>query len=190
MTIFSKQGSAKISSYMYLEKLLIREYKQKIQLIIGLILSCIILISINYIYVPQIELIHLTEIIVLLFTIAIIFLARDIFNSRKMQRHPIYKTLMANPKNIVWVYNINYEMASFGIYLYTRSSLVFNTLDKKQYVLYGPLEDVKLAKRALANILPHATFGFSKELEQLYMASPLFLWNENMPLPDLDEENE
>ena len=96
---------------------------------------------------------------------------------------------MRNPQQIVWVYTINYEMNSFGVYLYTRSSLVFNTLDKQQYVLYGPADDVKKAKRALANILPHATFGFSKALEQLYIASPLLLWNENVQLPDLDEED-
>lgn len=189
MAFFYRENSNKESSYFYLEKLLHREYKQKLQLMIGLIIFCILLLCTNFIYVPQIELIHLTEIIVLLISIGIIFLGRDLFNTRKMQRHPIYKTLMRTPKDIVWIYTINYEMASFGVYLFTRSSLVFNTLDRKQYILYGPSQDVKLAKRALANMLPHATFGFSKELEQLYTASPLLLWNENIPLPDIDDKD-
>lgn len=189
MAFFYKGNSHKESSYFYLEKLLHREYKQKVQLMIGLILFCILLLSINFIYVPQIEIIRLSEIVVLFTCICIIFLGREVFNNRNMQRHAIYKTLMRNPKDIVWIYTINYEMNSFGIYLYTRSTLVFNTLDRKQFILYGPAEDVKLAKRALANLLPHATFGFSKDLEQLYKASPLLLWNENMPLPELDEED-
>lgn len=82
------------------------------------------------------------------------------------------------PKNIVWVYSIVTERLPFGLQFSRNATLYFKLLDGKEYSVTLPASRIKAVSHSLNTLLPHATFGYNKDREQLYIVDPSMLLKE------------
>lgn len=83
-----------------------------------------------------------------------------------------------HPEEIVWVYSIVTERLPFGLQMFHNGTLFFKTIDGREFSLILPRQDLKPISDYLSSLLPHATFGYTKDREQWFMASPLMLLRE------------
>ncbi len=79
------------------------------------------------------------------------------------------------PRQIVWVYSVVTERLPFGLQFSSNSTLYFKLMDRDEITVSLPARDLKPVARALNKFLPHASFGYTKDREQWYIASPAML---------------
>lgn len=79
------------------------------------------------------------------------------------------------PKQIVWVYSVVTERLPFGLQFSRNSTLYFKLMDRDEITVSLPARDLKPVARALNKFLPHASFGYTEDREQWYLASPAML---------------
>jgi hypothetical protein len=190
MGIFSRKQEDDFDGFVSLQKLLERELHQKMLLFVFVFVSFLLLLFAHIYLISRPELMRLVSVILMILMLFLIWFFSHIYKNRDTQSNKLQQILTQQPRRIIWIYTVNYDIAPAGIYLYRRSTLVFNLQNREQLFLFGSSREVENAKRVLAKILPHATFGYSKEREQWFMASPLLLWNENVPLPDDDDDDD
>jgi hypothetical protein len=87
-------------------------------------------------------------------------------------------TLENQPQQIVWVYAIVTERLPFGLQFTSNATLYFRLLNGGEYSVVLPEKIVADISQALNLVLPHASFGYSKDREQLYIADPALLLQE------------
>lgn len=92
-----------------------------------------------------------------------------------LYKHELMRTIQQHPKDIVWIYSIITKLSPFGINLYSSGTLFFKLANGEEITLDASAKSLKLISSSLNNVLPHATFGYTQEREQWYMASPLLL---------------
>jgi len=83
--------------------------------------------------------------------------------------------LQKEPKRIVWVYSIVTKRMPFGFQINQSGTMYFKLLDGDELTLSFPASELKSISEMLNYHLPHATFGYTKEREQWYMAHPELL---------------
>lgn len=83
--------------------------------------------------------------------------------------------LRYQPRQIVWVYSLSLQIAPFGIYLFRRGTLFFKLSDGEEISISVPAHKLRLVSRTLNRLLPHATFGYTREREEQFRRSPLSL---------------
>lgn len=83
-----------------------------------------------------------------------------------------------HPKEIVWVYAVVTEQLPFGFQLLRNGTLYFKLRDGDDISVSLSTDDLKAVSKYLNGLLPHATFGYTKDREQWFMASPLMLLKE------------
>jgi hypothetical protein len=83
-----------------------------------------------------------------------------------------------HPKEIVWVYSVVTEQLPFGFQLLRNGTLYFKLRDGDDISVSLSTDDLKAVSKYLNDLLPHATFGYTKDREQWFMASPLMLLRE------------
>ena len=83
--------------------------------------------------------------------------------------------LKYEPEKIVWVYSIKTELAPFGIQLYTFGILFLKLNDRDEFCVKMASKDLTNISKSLNDLLKHATFGFTPEREQWYIANPYLL---------------
>lgn len=88
---------------------------------------------------------------------------------------PLTQLLYFQETRIVWVYAIATQKQPFGIQLTSGATIFFRLIDGTCDTLQVPVADLSTLERALADWLPHATFGYKSEYEQWYTASPALL---------------
>lgn len=96
----------------------------------------------------------------------------NVANSRLMT------LLHFHPKEIVWVYSVITEQLPFGFQLLRNGTLYFKLRDGDDISVSLSTDDLKAVSKYLNGLLPHATFGYTKDREQWFMASPLMLLRE------------
>ena len=190
MGIFSRKQEDDFDGFVSLQKLLERELHQKMLLFVFVFVSFLLLLFAHIYLISRPELTRLVSVILMILMLFLIWFFSHIYKNRDTKSNKLQQILTQQPRRIIWIYTVNYDIAPAGIYLYRRSTLVFNLQNREQLFLFGSPREVENAKRVLAKILPHATFGYTKEREQWFMASPLLLWNENVPLPDDDDDDD
>lgn len=90
-------------------------------------------------------------------------------------RHPLLDLLRHRPEDIVWVYSIVTQRLPFGLQFQRKATLYFKLVDRGEHTVSLSAKQAKAVSESLNARLPHATFGYSQEREQWYMASPLML---------------
>lgn len=93
----------------------------------------------------------------------------------QIHRNPMMNVLIEDPQTIVWVYSVVTERMPFGLKVFSQSTLYFKLLDKEEHSVSIPEKYIDIVTRMLNKKLPHATFGFSRDKEQWYIASPELL---------------
>jgi hypothetical protein len=112
---------------------------------------------------------------------AVIIWLRVVFSVMKRRRvidSPLIQTLMRQPGRIVWVYAVVTSRMPFGLQIAQNGLMYFKLINGDEFTLSAPIKELKLISRFLNRLLPHATFGFTKDREQWYMAAPELLLKE------------
>lgn len=188
MAIFSKQKGDDFDDFMQLQKLLQRESMQKMKLLSGLLAVFLVVLFIHFQLVSNIVTLRLLGLALLLMGGAMLWLINQIWQQLRAGLPKIEQIIRSQPQQIVWIYSIEFAFAPAGIHLYTRGTLTLGLTNGERHTLYGSGKEVVAAKRYLAKHLPQATFGYTREREQWYMASPLLLWSDNYKLPDTEDD--
>jgi hypothetical protein len=94
---------------------------------------------------------------------------------RRIEDSPLLRLLKHQPGQIVWVYSLVTEWLPFGLQMGRNATLYFKLLDGDEITLGIPQKDLKLVSHLLNRLLPHASFGYTRDREQWYLASPAML---------------
>lgn len=97
------------------------------------------------------------------------------FPSRRSPEFQLIQLVKSHPEQIVWVYAIVIEHAPFGLQFSRKATLYFKLMNRKEWSVSVSSKDVENISKALNTVLPHATFGYTRDREQWYMADPALL---------------
>ncbi len=92
-----------------------------------------------------------------------------------VRNHPIHQTLCQQAKEVVWVYSIKTHRMPFGLETVKNGILYFHFQDGTHLSISIPAHQLKLVSKYLNRLLPHASFGYSKEREQTFHYNPQLL---------------
>jgi len=87
----------------------------------------------------------------------------------------LMKLLREHPREIVWVYSVVTERLPFGFKFSKSGILYFKLADGDELSVSMSADDLKLVSRFLNRVLSHATFGYTADREQWYLANPRML---------------
>ena len=91
-------------------------------------------------------------------------------------RHQLIHILKKNPQQIVWIYSVCEERMPFGIKIAESGTLLFKLANREEITLSLPVKQLSFITQSLNNLLPHATFGYSDDRQQWYLADPYLLF--------------
>jgi hypothetical protein len=109
---------------------------------------------------------------------------RDALLSRNVEKTPLIQLLEKQPKKIVWVYSVLTQRMPFGLEFSKNATIYFKLIDGDEITLGLPEKKSNKVLKMLNYKLPHATFGYSKDREQWFMASPELLFREEGGMED------
>ncbi len=89
--------------------------------------------------------------------------------------HRLLRLLEEHPQQIVWVYSVVTERLPFGFRFNRSGIMYFKLADGDEITLSLPAGQIKGISQYLNDRLPHATFGYTRDREQWFMASPYLL---------------
>ena len=115
------------------------------------------------------------SVIALTLWLAGLLLLKRALKQPRAEAHPLWQTLLNNPLRIVWVYTVRTQVMPFGFYLWETGQMYFKLVNGQEISLFVPARKLRMVSRFLNKLLPHATFGYSPENEQLYRENPLQL---------------
>jgi len=91
---------------------------------------------------------------------------------------PLASILDQEPRRIVWVYSMVTQRMPFGFQINQSGTMYFKLIDGDEISISLPAKDLKIISEKLNSYLPHATFGYTKEREQWFLAHPAMLLKE------------
>ena len=83
--------------------------------------------------------------------------------------------LERRPGYIVWVYAVVTERLPFGLQFGSSCTLYFKLMDGDEVSVNLSAKSQREVSKTLNRLLPHATFGYTRDREQWYMADPAML---------------
>jgi len=146
-----------------------REQAVKLFSAIALLILAVVLITLFF------EKNTLFSIIGLLALLLAVQFGYQYFLYRKVNQMPLFLLLERKPQDIVWVYALVTERMPFGFKINHNALMYFKLIDRDSICLSVPAKRVEVISKGLNHLLPHATFGFSEDKEQLYIAAPEML---------------
>lgn len=87
----------------------------------------------------------------------------------------LIRILRYQPRQVVWVYTVSMQIAPFGIHLFRRGTVFIKLSSGEEISVSVPARKTRLISRTLCRLLPHATFGYTREREEQFRKSPLSL---------------
>jgi len=152
-----------------LYKSIIKEQKQLfIGALVSLITSILILLIVRNVLLVIIGLV--------LFVLSIKFCFWT-FRHRQLEDSRLYQLINHQPKKIVWIYSIVTQRMPFGFEMMNSGTLYFKLIDGDDISVSLSKDDILILAETLNTILPHASFGYTKDREQWYIANPELLIN-------------
>ncbi len=103
---------------------------------------------------------------------------RDALLNRNVDKTLLLQLLTNAPKKIVWVYSIVTQRMPFGLEFSKNATIYFKLIDGDEITLSMTEKETENVLKMLNLKLPHATFGFTKDREQWFMADPAMLYKE------------
>jgi len=158
-------------AYQAIHKSLIKE--QWLKLGIGLFLTALGLLGLLWTW-GQVILVAVS-LILLMIGIYVLSLA---VKGWEVEEQELMQTLLHHPQQIVWVYSVVTQRIPFGFEISNSGVLFFKLIDGNEFSVELPHQDLTAISKSLNQVLPHATFGFTKDREQWYLASPELLRKE------------
>ena len=94
----------------------------------------------------------------------------------KLARGSYLLYLLENrPRHIVWVYAVVTERLPFGLQFGSSCTMYFKLMDGDEVSVGLSAKNQRKVSKTLNRLLPHATFGYTRDREQWYMADPAML---------------
>jgi hypothetical protein len=94
------------------------------------------------------------------------------FHHLNVDKNKLMRLLHEQPEKIVWVYSVVTARTPFGFQLFKHGLLYFMLLDGDNISVSLPSVQLKIVSEGLNGMLPHATFGYTKEREASYQKAP------------------
>lgn len=98
-------------------------------------------------------------------------LAQNLRQSQ-IEHSPLVYLLLNEPEQIVWVYSVMTQRMPFGLEWSKNGIMYFKLLDGDEITVTLAAGDLRLVSKFLNRLLPHASFGYSKEKEKMYEINP------------------
>lgn len=153
----------------FLQEAAKREQRTKLLSAIVLLVLAIILIALFF---GENNLLSVVGLIALLLAVQFGY---QYFKYPDVKQMPLFLLLQRKPQDIVWVYSVVTERMPFGFKINHNALMYFKLLDRDSICIGVPSDRAEVISSGLNHLLPHATFGFSEDKEQLYMAAPEML---------------
>lgn len=93
----------------------------------------------------------------------------------ELDQMELIRLLKYEPMEIVWVYSIQTSRLPFGIQLQEECTMYFKLMNRDFIEIKLPKSKIKMVSEVLNVVLPHATFGYSVDNAQWYVANPALL---------------
>lgn len=91
------------------------------------------------------------------------------------EKHPLWQQVTQQPKDIVWVYAKVVETSPYGLQVSGHAVMYFKLINGDEWSISVSRRQVSALSKSLNSVLPHATFGYSVERAQWYVADPYLL---------------
>jgi len=91
------------------------------------------------------------------------------------QQHPVWQQVTQNPQDIVWIYAKIVATSPYGLEVTGHAVMYFKLIDGSELSIGVPRKHARTLSESLNPTLPHATFGYSVERAQWYVADPYLL---------------
>lgn len=111
----------------------------------------------------------------ILFLLSILFF-KEAYKKTKLNKQPVLQYIEFDPRQIVWVYSYVIETMPFGIRFLKMHTVYFYFKNGKYTTIRVSSDVHNKLMGDLRDRLPHASFGFTSEKEQLYKANPALLY--------------
>ena len=152
-----------------LQKCLQREWRQKLLMAFGLFDLGLLILIFAF---------NKSSLLAIVGAIALFFGLQFGFRTLReypLIKHPLNILLAKRPRDIVWVYSVVTEWMPFGLKFGNSSLMYFKLIDGDELCLSIPEKHIENVSKFLNELLPHATFGYSQDREQWFMAAPELL---------------
>lgn len=161
----------KTDTFILIEKSLKQERHQK--LIVGLLaLVAGVALASRFPFKPNEWFLGILTLVLLVVGVLIIV---KLIRNWEVEKMELIHLLKYEPTEIVWVYAIQTSRLPFGIQLQQDCTMYFKLMNRDFIEIKLPKSKIKMVSAVLNEFLPHATFGYSVEKAQWYVASPELL---------------
>lgn len=114
----------------------------------------------------------------LVFTVVGIRFVSHFTRAGRVEDDRLFRQLLDHPEQIVWVYSVVTQRLPFGFRFSQNGVLYLKLIDGDEHSVSLPPADLKLVSHFLNRLLPHATFGYTRDREQWFLADPRMLLRE------------
>ncbi|MCB9276263.1 MAG: hypothetical protein H6564_19640 [Lewinellaceae bacterium] len=102
-------------------------------------------------------------------------LTRRFFEFRRVDDSRLMRLLRYHPGQVVWAYSVVTQRLPFGLRVGSSCTLYLKLIDGDEVTVSLPEKDARLVSHLLNRLLPHATFGYTRDREQWFLANPELL---------------
>lgn len=163
-----------IDAVLIIKKALYRERQQKLLLLSILVFSATLLLY-AALFQKENSLYQLLTIASLIAYTSSLLLLRDLLKFWRPESSPLFQLLTQASKNIVWIYLFEVRLSPFGIDFKKELNFCFRLINRDMLQIRIPEKDAQKLMENLEISLLHASFGYSKEKEQLFGIHPELL---------------
>ena len=163
-----------IDAVLIIKKALYRERQQKLLLLFLILLSATLLLYSAFVQNDSALYQLFTISSLISYVVALLFL-RDVLRFWNPESSPIFKMIVQAPKNIVWIYQFHVHISPFGIKFRKEISFCFRLMNRDTLQIQIPEKDAAQLMENLEKYFTNASFGYSREKEQLYGIHPELL---------------
>jgi len=159
------------AAFRQIEISLIRERNQKLaSAIVSIILAVFLALQFNF---KKNE--WILAVLVITFSLVGTLILINLINNWQSEKFELIDLLKNKPKEIVWIYSVQTNRLPFGVQFTYNCTMYFYLLNRDFITIKLPKNEVIKTSETLNLYLKHATFGYSQDNEQWYMANPELL---------------
>lgn len=92
-----------------------------------------------------------------------------------LETNPLYRTLVDEPQNVVWIYSMMTQRMPFGLEMFKAGVVYIYLKDGSHYSVSVPVRKLKLICKFLGRLLPQASVGYTEERAQQFEFNPELL---------------
>lgn len=92
-----------------------------------------------------------------------------------LETNPLYRTLVDEPQEVVWIYSLMTQRMPFGLELFKTGVVYIYRKDGSHHSVSVPVQKLKLVCKFLGRLLPQASVGYTRERAQQFEFNPELL---------------